>query len=330
MPPAGPQPDPAQLAPMPERDDVAWRYIWLGIVGHLIWGSYPVFGKRAVAEVPKFSLLLVASGASVLVAVGLITWRDKSSWQDTLRLLFTSPVLWMLAIFVIARSVTNILSIELTRATWVQLINILTPFPVAFLGAWFFDQPVPHYTYRALALSTAGAALMLVPDWSVLSAGFTSRDVLGLATAVFSTIALAAYFHLVRRSRIRQATDGLIVLQQSMALMVAYAVLTLLTNEQWEAWYSLSAAGWVAALWVIGVVMIVGNLLQVVAVGGVSPARVTNFMALRLISAFVLAWTVLGERLVTPAQWLGAALVVITVTLYLWLQSAEDRNKRST
>jgi len=33
-----------------------------------------------------------------------------------------------------------------------------------------------------------------------------------------------------------------------------------------------------------------------------------------------LGWLILGEQLVSPTQWLGAALVVGTVTGYLWLQ----------
>jgi drug/metabolite transporter (DMT)-like permease len=326
--PADRQPATDWRASLSLSDASEWRYIWLGIISHLIWGSYPVFGKRAVAEIPRFSLLLVAAVVTLVAAAAVITWRDSTSWRESLRLLLTSRVLWVLAIFVVARSVTNIISIELTRATWVQLINILTPFPVALLGAWFFDQPVPRYTYRALVLSSFGAALMLVPDWSALGAGFSTRDIIGLATAVVSTLMLAAYFQLVRRSRLRRATGGLILFQQSLALLAAYAVLTLAVGESWAAWRSLSVLGWVSALWVIGMVMLTGNFIQIVAVGGVSPARVTNFMALRLISAFVLAWLILGEGLTTLSQWLGVLIVVVTVTAYLWLQSAEHPVRR--
>jgi drug/metabolite transporter (DMT)-like permease len=59
-------------------------------------------------------------------------------------------------------------------------------------------------------------------------------------------------------------------------------------------------------------------------VGGVTPALITSFMALRLISALVLGWLILGEQLVSPTQWLGAALVVGTVTVYLWLQKSSN------
>jgi len=38
----------------------AWPVIWLGVVAHLIWGSYPVLAKVALTGVPKLSLVLLA------------------------------------------------------------------------------------------------------------------------------------------------------------------------------------------------------------------------------------------------------------------------------
>lgn len=307
------QPTPVLSAP--------WHYVWLGLLGHLLWGSYPVFAKRAVLEIPKFSLLVVASAGTMLVGAAVVRWYDRLSRQQVWAVLSREPALWALAVFAVTRSVTNIVSIELTRATWIQLVNILTPFPVAFLGAWFFGQPVPRYTYRALFLSTAGAALMLVQDWSQVAAGFTTRDLLGLAVAGLSTLALATYFQLIRRSRLREATGGLIMFQQGLALVVTYVVLSRGAGEDWSAWSSASAMGWVAVAWVVGMVMMLGNLVQIVAIGGTNPTLVTSLMALRLVSALILGWWVLGERLVIASQWLGMVLVIVTVTAYLWLQN---------
>lgn len=297
-----------------------WRYVWLGLLGHLLWGSYPVFAKRAVAEVPKFSLLLMASLTTTLVAAATVRWHDDLDRRQAWAILRRERALWGLAFFWVLRSVTNIVSIELTRAIWIQLINTLTPFVVALLGIWFFGEPVPRYTYRALTLSTLGAALVLVPDWSQALAGFNSRDVLGLAMAVLSTLALATYFQLVRRSHLRQASGGLIMFQQGVALVMTYVVLSWGAGEDWRAWTRLSPMAWLAVLEVIWMVRVLGNLVQIVAVGGATPALITSLMATRLISALFLGWLVLGERLVAPAQWLGALIVVATVTTYLRLQ----------
>lgn len=303
------------------RTSASWRYVWLGLAGHLLWGSYPVFAKRAVAEVPKFSLLLLASLSTMLMGAAVLHWHDGLDRRRVWTVLRQERTLWGVTVFWVLRSVTNIVSIELTRATWIQLINILTPFPVALLGGWVFGEPVPRYTYRALVFSSLGAALMLVQDWSQVGTGFTSRDLLGLFTAVFSTLALATYFQLVRRSRLRQVTGGLIMFQQGLALFLTYAMLTWGSGEDWSAWMTVTPGGWLAVFGVVWLVQGLANLMQITAVGGANPALITSLMTLRLVSALVLGRLILGERLVTPAQWVGMVLVVVTVTLYLWLQT---------
>ena len=98
----------------PAGTDV-WRYVWLGLLGHLLWGSYPVFAKRAVLEVPKFSLLLVASFGTVLAGAAVMRWRDGLSRQQVWAVQRREPAIWAVALFAMLRSTTNIVSIELTR-----------------------------------------------------------------------------------------------------------------------------------------------------------------------------------------------------------------------
>lgn len=297
------------------------KYVWLGLLGQLVWGSYPPTAKRALMEVPKFSLLLLATTASVGVGLGLMRREDARPWSEVLRFLFREKVLWALAVFVVLRSVTNLLAIDLTRATWVQLIYLLTPFAVALLGTLFFGEPTPPYTYPALALSTLGAALTLIEDWRDIAAGFTSRDLLGLGVAGLSMLALATYFQLVRRSSRRAAGRGLIMVQQGLAMSLTYLVLTLVTGESWAPWRQVSPTGWLVVGWVVGGVFMLGNVLQVTALGGANATLITSLMPLRLVSAMALGGWLLGERLRTPWQWLGAGLVLVTVSGYLALQA---------
>ena len=306
-----------------------WPYVWLGVLAHLAIGSYPVFGKRAIAEVPKFSLVFIASLAIMFTGLAVLRWRDGVTWRKAWQVLRRERVLWLFALIVALRAVTNLLSIALTKAVWVQLINIMAPFPVALLGVWVFGQSTPRYTYRALMLSTLGAILMLVQDWTQIGADITQNDVLGLGLALVSMLAFAFYYQLIRRSHVRDVTSGLIMFQQGLAMTTAFLILTVVTGEDWSAWTSVSTGGWLAVLAVIFVVQVGGNLSQIIAVGGVTPALITSFMALRLISALVLGWLILGERLVSPTQWLGAALVVGTVTGYLWLQKNGGKSTSS-
>ena len=299
-------------------------YVWLGLAGQLIWGSYPVTAKRAIMEAPKFSLLFLATSATASMGWWIVRRQESRSGRDILRFLLSEKSLWALMLFVVLRSATNILAIDLTRATWVQLIYLLTPFMVAILGSLFFGERTPRYTYRALLLSTAGAAMALVTDWSHIMANFAPRDLWGLGVAVLSMLSLALYFQMIRRSSRKHASSGMILFQQSLAQAAIFLLLTLATGEDWSRWRDASLSAWLFIFWVVLGVFISGNFLQITAISGTSPALITSLMPLRLISAIALGWLILGEQLTTAWQWVGAGIVLVTVSGYLWLQGRDS------
>ncbi len=297
-----------------------WPYLGLSVLAHFLIGSYPVFGKRAIAEVPKFGLVMLAAMAMMITAAAVMHWREHVDAGTLWRVMRGQRVLWLFSLVVAGRSVTNILSISLTQAVWVSLISILAPFPVAMLGTWVFAEPTPPYTYRAATLATLGAVMMLVPDWRHVSAGFTVRDAAGIGVAIVSLLLFAVHYHLIRRSHHRHVSSGMILFQQGLAMSTAFLVLTLLTGEDWGSWGRASSGAWLAALAVILLPQVGGNLAQITAMSRVTPALITSFIALRLVSALLLAGLILGEVLVAPTQWLGAALVIGVVSVYLALQ----------
>ncbi len=314
----------ASAVKSPSRAHSVAFYVGLGIVGQFIWGSYPVFGKGAIeGGIPKFSMLFIATSLVLLLSVWLVRRQDDRPWREIVHMMLHARALWGVALFVVLRSVSNLLAMSMTRATWVQLIYLLTPFTVAILGSLLFGEWTPRYTYRALLISTLGAAMVLIEDWHHVFAGFTRLDGWGLLLAFFSMLALAIYFLMIRRSARSQASNGLIMLQQSIAVMTTYLILTLVTGEDWGQWLTVSRATFFYALLVIFLVQIGGNTLQITAISGASPALITSFMPLRLISAIVLGWLVLGEELHTVWQWIGAGTVLVTVSVYLWLQSRD-------
>jgi drug/metabolite transporter (DMT)-like permease len=312
----------AKAVPQPSRSIAT--YIWLGMMAQMIWGAYPVTAKRAMLEVPKFSLLFFATFATMLAGLWLMYRTEKRSWQEAFAVMLRTKSLWGLAFFVIARSVSNILAVEMTRATWVQLIYLMTPFMVAILGSLVFGIRTPRYTYRALLLSSFGAAMVLIEDWSHIFARFSAKDGWGLLIATFSMMSLATYFLMIRRNRQGDIGRGMILFQQSLVMTSTYLVLTLVTGEDWGRWMTASPQGWMYAISIITIIQIGGNSLQITAIGGASPALITSLMPLRLISALILGWLILGEHLTTVWQWAGAIIVLVTVSGYLWLQSRDS------
>lgn len=56
------------------------------------------------------------------------------------------------------------------------------------------------------------------------------------------------------------------------------------------------------------------------AIRQIGAPTVSAIMPFRLISTLTLSWLLLGERLQTVWQAVGAAIVLITVSIYLWRQ----------
>lgn len=302
----------------------------LALLAHIIWGSYPVISKRLLQSVPPFSLL--ALGYAVALFLSLPALRSVF-WEalHPRRLLRTGT--WLLMAAVVARSATNILSIKYTLAIYVQLINLMTPFAVALLGQALFREPVPPRTYPALALSTFGSALMLLSgSGGVLGRRWSGDDTLGIVLALASTICLAFYMLLTRHVQRgdRSSSPWEVLVQQTIALEAMGLIGASLGAEPWEVWAALPPATWLLFALFVLVNLIGGNLVQIGSLRYLNTALFTSLIGTRLVSALVLAWLLLGERLTSPWQVAGALIVITTITWYLRGQSPARNRAMAT
>lgn len=292
------------------RDGVA-----LALLAHIGWGCYPPLSKLLLKTLPPLALLTVTSGIALVVTA---MWGTRQLGKQ----LWRQPFLWTFVIVLVARSLTNILSVKLTLATYVQLINIMTPFPTAILGSLIFHEPIPRGTFRAISLCLVGAAMMLAqhsPNGWGLRWGPT--DAAGVSVAILSTLFLALYALLARRATFGQQVPPMAVfLQQCVGQFPAMLVASLLVGEDWTAWGRLTPPMWLAFAAFAGLVMLGANLLQIVASQKTNATLQTSLIGIRLVVALALAAILLGESFLAPWQLAGAALVVGTITVYLWKQ----------
>lgn len=294
----------------------------LALLAHIIWGSYPVISKRLLQTVPPFSLIAVGYGVAILLCAPWVwaTLRSVPRWK---------AATWVLLAAVAARSATNIMSIRYTLAIYVQLINLLTPFAVVLMGRALFAERVPPKTAPALALSTAGSALMLLGGGTA-AWRLGGDDLLGIGLALASTLSLALYMLLTRRVQSGGDSQWTVMTQQMIALELMALPASLLAGEQWGTWADLAPLGWVLAAIFVLVNVLGGNAVQIFALRHVSTSLFSSLIGVRLVSALVLAALLLGERLQTIWQLAGALIVVVTVTWYVRVQARETRKSRAT
>jgi drug/metabolite transporter (DMT)-like permease len=290
-----------------------WEWYVVALAAHTGWGIYPVLGRylQTVSDLPSMSVL-------VLGGIPMATWLlfvilPRHGWR-----IYATPVLWLFGAVTVLRSITNILSQRYTLALYVQLIGLLTPFLVVLLSRLVLKERAPRFTMPAILLSTVGALMMLSTFGADgLTIALTESDWLGIGLALTSSLFLAMYMILVRRTaRVRISAVAVLAFQTALIQASALA-LSLLWDEPWGQWLVLEPKDW--AVFAAYVVLVVGgaNGLQIAAIRRLGAPMVSSLMGWRLVATLGAGILLLGEYLTSPLQAAGMIVVLGTVTWYL-------------
>ncbi|UCG24927.1 MAG: DMT family transporter [Chloroflexota bacterium] len=296
-----------------------WPWIFAALAAHTAWGAYPVLARylQTVSQLPSMSLLVAGSAVAVIALLAVVRPRLQLS-------LFRSPLMWFFILVIIIRATSNLLATRFTLAIYVQLITLMTPFLVVLLSATFLRDRIPPYTGRAVVLASAGALLMMSGDLSEtgLRPDFGPNDWLGVGLAFGSSLTLALYMIIIRRGARRQISGRSMLLVQLLAILAFSLVASLILGEEWRRWQELALFDWLIFLAFSLGVLFGANMGQVGALRHLGAPMVSSLLAWRLVSALIFAALLLDERLTSPVQYLGALIVLATITWYLRRQRA--------
>lgn len=300
----GAQPD-TNLAP----------WLLVALAAHTGWGIYPVLARylQTVSGIPSMSLLAVAYAPLLVV---FVLW----AWPRYGRTIRQSRALWAFGAVVVVRSITNVLAARYTLAVYVQLITLMTPFIVAFFSALVLHESLPRITLPAMVLSAIGSLLMLSSEIGAQGVRFalTRTDWIGIAMALASAIFLAFYMIAVRRTAQIELSGFVVLLFQSAVVMTTSLLLSLLAGEDWSHWARLGSTDWIVMAVYAFVIVVGANALQIAALRKLGAPVVSSLMGWRLLSTLFVGMALLGEGLETWLQVAGMAIVLATVTWYLW------------
>lgn len=291
-------------------------WIWMGValLAHTGWGLYPVLARylQTVSALPSMALLGLGNLVALTIYAPFVLGRLD------LRFL-RSPIIWGFALVVVLRAITNLLAARFTLAIYVQLITLMTPLLVALLSAGLFRERLPPYTWPAIALSVAGSLLMMGGDIGGhgLSLSLRGGDLLGIAMALVSAVCLSLYMILVPRAVKDAVPAEGVLLVQLVALTLTTSALSLLTGEDLGRFAAIGPTDWLAFAAFAIFVLLGANLGQIMALRHLGAPLVSSTMAWRLVATLALAALLLGERLGSLWQGVGAAIVLVTITAYL-------------
>jgi len=303
--------------------NTGWLFLSVLVQASIGASVVPFRYMQTVAGLPGLALV----GLSTLVAFLIMSWKlipkiDKRYWS--------SKTLWFMVAIVIVRTILLIFATRFTKAYIVQLINLLAPFLVVLLNRVFVRSPLPQYTIPAISLSLFGSVLMIFGGLvdQPLALLLTNQDLVGITFAFFATFGIAAYMMIVKRGQQIGLPFEIVYISQVGTLMVMMPLLSLSLGEDWSLFGKMD--------WIAGIALVVNAVGVEVGckIGNISVLRalgaplVSSMLAVRLVAALFLGWFILGERLDSALQWVGALIVVLTVTGYL-LNQAQGSNFKS-
>jgi drug/metabolite transporter (DMT)-like permease len=301
-----------------KRSNMQWTWVSIALGAHAAWGLYPVLARYLQTEslLPTFSILALGN-LFVLLTAGRYLWRNTELSA------FRMPLLWLFGLIVVLRATTNIASARYTLSIYVQLITQATPFIVILMSTLLFREKLPRFTIPAVILSVIGAVLMVGSDFGGGVANDPTRqDWLGVGLAMTSVIMLSTYMVLVRRT-VTTATNisgEALLLVQLVSIIVVTGAMSLFRGEDWTQYTRIGATDWAIMLAFSFVVFLGANLGQIQAIRQLGAPFVSSLLASRLISALIFGGLLLGEQLQSMWQVLGAGIVAVTITWYLWKQ----------
>ena len=269
-------------------------------------GAAIVASRFVVAEVPPLTLAMLryAIGFLCLLPFALPALRGA------LALLRTRDLLAMAALgtgqFGILIALLN-WGLQTVPAAPAALLFSLFPLLTLLFGAATGREQVTRPLAAGVLLSIAGVALALLPKLQAGHAGGWWGELAVLASACVGALCSVLYRPYLQRYPT--------VPVSAFAMLASVLFLALIAlGEDWPAQISgLDARAW-GVIAFIGVSSGVGYCWWLYALKHESPTRVTVFLALNPVTAALLGWLLLGERL--PASLL-AALALIALGLWL-------------
>eukprot|EP00884_Botryococcus_braunii_P010777 jgi/Botrbrau1/19700/Bobra.0003s0061.1 len=317
-------------------DDLLWYGLLL--LTHVLWGLYPVSCRYLETKtVPPLGpmrlgfyvafIALLALFFTVTLPAYLKTLLsstpahrpvehdgDKKFWEKLAAIVVLSFTLGVLAF-------GGIVATNFTSANWCQLLYMTAPLFVALLGAAVLGVPIPWFLWPSLLITIVGAG-MVVFGSQTGDAEFAlgPRDFIGLSIAFACVLAMAVFYVYV------QKTEGLIGVE--VILYVEYLTMCIalpglsaaFEGSDWDAILHYTWADWTNLLFASLGVYFGMNMLQQLVIRRLGASIFAMSSALRLVATIAGSWIILDEQITNWIEWLGALLVMLSVTFYLYMQ----------
>lgn len=298
-------------------EDTEPRSFWIacGVLVHLAWGTYPVFARymQVMLHMDGLLVLIVANLVSFVV-VQTVTCHglgDKAGRK----------VGMMYAMLITRRGVTNMLTSKFTIALYTGIVTQFAPFIVAGVSWVALGDQLPRCILPSLIISTLGSLFVVLGQADVGVSVFSVNDGIGIGMAVVS-ICVSAGIRVTMKASSSSLSGFMLNSWQYMSAVPQVLLATFLTPPgAWVETMHLSSHQLVVLGAFILVLPLAASYGQVTCVRKLGPSLDASIQPVRLLSTIAGGYLVLDEPVKTATAWLGLAIIVITLVVYLALQN---------
>jgi drug/metabolite transporter (DMT)-like permease len=288
------------------------KSISMALIAHASFGLYVVLAKLLFQSFPPFALLALTFTIALIASCLLL--RQHIRWQTFLR----KSVL-LVILFAVFRSVTKMLAVQYTLASYVQLVDLSSPFFNAIIAWLVLQEKLSKGTLPALVVMTIGAMLVITVDPLHVQLPNGTQDLIGIGLATASAIFMAILVVVTGYSTRSQSNPSSVYVAQTFGLVITYLLLSILSGETYTSFLSVSSSNVIAFLCLL-LVVVTGGGLMVLAISRVNTTLFSSLLSLRLVVALIAGWILIDESLTSSFQLIGVGIVSLSITWYLWQQ----------
>lgn len=295
-----------------------WGWVLLTVLVHVVIGGTmaPLRYVQTVVGLPALGTVALGDLIAFAIMAGFTIPRvPKEFWR--------SKTLWLLVFIVVTRTIFWTLSGRYTQTYLAQMVNLLAPFFVVLFDRYVNRAKLPKFTVPAITISMVGGLLLIFGGLQnqPMVGLLTESDWIGLGMALLATFGIAAYMVIVKYGQRIGLPFEAVYISQVGAIGVVVLVLSLIFREDWSAflvmdWKSILVILFYAFVMEIGIK--IGHIAIIRELGA---PLVSSMLAVRLVAAIFAGWLILGEKPESLLQWIGAGIVVLTITWYLSQQT---------
>ena len=297
--------------------DTEPRQFWIicGVLVHLAWGTFPVFARymQVFLHLDGLLILILSNGLSFIVvqAATCHGLGDKAGRRVGL----------IYALLITGRGVTNMLTSKFTIALYTGIVTQFGPFIVAGVSWVTLGDRLPRCILPCLVISTVGSMLVVLGQANSQVWGFSLSDGIGVGMAVIS-IFVSAGIRVTMKASSASLSGFMLVAWQYMSAVPQILLAMLLTpTTAWIETLRLSAHDVLVLAAFTLLLPLASSYGQVICVRKLGPSLDASIQPVRLLSTIAGGYLVLSEPVKSATAWLGLAVILVTVSVYLMMQN---------